>query len=72
VHLGEYQIVFRVFVQVPCVDLKADKDEDLWKIVHHPQVIHNDDDVASMFSSMVENNKLYLCVRSNCKLSNWQ
>jgi hypothetical protein len=70
VHLGEYQIAFQVFVQVPCVDLETDKDEDLWKIDHHPHVIHIDDDVASMFPSMVENNKLYICVRSNCKWSN--
>ena len=49
---------------------EADKDEDHWKIVYHPDIFQNDDDVASMFSSMVENNELYFCVRFNWKCPN--
>jgi len=45
--------------------LGTDKDEDMWKMIYYPQVIQNDGDVASMFRLMVENNKLYLCVRFN-------
>ena len=37
--------------------MREDKDEDLWNTVYYPQVIQNDGDVTSMFSSMVENNK---------------
>jgi len=57
VYLGENHITSYVFVQVPCVDLGADKDEDMWKTVYYHQVIHDDSD---------ENNRLYLCVHSNC------
>jgi hypothetical protein len=72
VHIDENIIASHVFVQVPCKDMREDKDEDLWKTVYYPQVIHNDGGVTSMFSSMVENNKFYLCVRSNCKYTNFE
>jgi len=43
-----------------------DKDEDMWKRVYYPRVARDDSDVKFMFRSMVENNILYLCVRTNC------
>jgi len=45
--------------------MRADKDEEMWKTVYYPQVIQNIGYVEYKFMSMVENNKLYLCVRSN-------
>jgi len=48
VYLGENQTTCHVFVQVPYVDMEADKDEDLFKTVYYPQVIV--DNVASMSS----------------------
>lgn len=70
VHLGENQTMSHVFVQVPYLDMKAGKDEHFFKTVYYPQVIHNVDNVASMSKPMVENNKLHLCVRSNCDCPN--
>jgi len=63
VHIDQNIATSHVFVQVPCKDMREDKDEDLWKTVYYPRVIQNDGDVTSMFSSMVENNKfLSLCL----------
>jgi len=64
VHLGENQIIPHVFGQVPCVNLAADKDEDNWKTMYFPQVIHDEGDIDYMFRLMVENTILHLCVRS--------
>jgi len=64
---GEDHNTSHVFVQVPCVDLGADKDEDIWKTVYYPQVIRDDRDVGFMLMTMDENNMLHLCVRSNCR-----
>ena len=70
--LNTTQTTTHVFAHVPCVDLRTDKDEDMWKTIYYPQVIHNDGDVASTFRSMVEINSLYLCVCSNCDCPNCQ
>jgi hypothetical protein len=64
---GEDHSTSHVFVHVPCVDLGADKDEDMWKTVCYSQVIHDDNDVGFTFRMMDENNMLHLCVRSNCR-----
>ncbi len=63
--LRKNQRTFHVFVQVPCVNLATDKDENSWKTVYFPKVIHDDGDVDYMFMLMAENNILHLCVRSN-------
>ncbi|RHN81188.1 hypothetical protein MtrunA17_Chr1g0196351 [Medicago truncatula] len=44
----------------------------MWKMIYYLQVIQNDGDVASMFRLMVENYKLYLCVRFNYVCPNCQ
>ena len=49
-----------------CVNLGADKDEDMWKTFYFPRVVRDDSDIEFMFRNMVKNNILYLCVRSNC------
>jgi len=66
VYLGENHTTSHVFIQVPCVDLRADKYEYMWKTFYYPRVICDDSDVELKFRSMVENNVLYLCVRSYC------
>jgi len=66
VYLDENHTTSHVFVQVPCVDLGTDKDEDMWKTVYSPRVIRDNNNVELIFRSIVENNVLYLCVRSNC------
>jgi len=38
----------------------------MWKTIYYPRVIRDDNDIEFMYSSIVENNVLYLCVRSNC------
>jgi hypothetical protein len=63
--LMKIQTMSHVFIQVPCIDVGADKDENMWETVYFPRVIYDDGDVAYMFSLMVENNKLYLCVHFN-------
>jgi len=30
-YLGENQYTRHIFAQMPCMDLRADKDEDMWK-----------------------------------------
>jgi len=64
VHICENQITSHVFVQVSCVNLGEDKDEDSCKTVYFSQVICDDGNVNYMFRLMVENNILYLCVLS--------
>jgi len=46
------------------VGLGEDKEDDFWKTVYYPQLVKDDNDVAYMFSVMVENNILHLYVRS--------
>jgi hypothetical protein len=53
-----------VIVNVSGVDLGEDKEEDFWKTVYFPQLLKDDSDVDYMFRLMVENNTLYLFVRS--------
>jgi len=53
-----------VIVNVSGLDLGEDKEEDFWKIVYYPQLLKDDRDVDYMFRLMVENNTLYLFVRS--------
>ncbi|KEH31801.1 hypothetical protein MTR_4g105210 [Medicago truncatula] len=72
VYLGENHTRSHVFVHVPCVDLGTYKDEDMWKTVYFPRVIHDDSNVEFMFGSIVENNVLYLSVRSNCRCPDCQ
>jgi len=45
VHIGENQRVSIVFVQVSCVNLGEDKDEDNLKTVYFSQVICDDGEV---------------------------
>jgi len=66
-YLGENQYPRHIFAQMPCIDLGADKDEDMWKTtIYVPWLIRDDIDVGFMLRSMVEDNILYLCVRSIC------
>jgi len=52
---------------MPCIDLGEDKHDDMWKTaVYVPWLIRDDSDVGFMFRNMVEDNILYLCVRSIC------
>ncbi|KEH23062.1 hypothetical protein MTR_7g065910 [Medicago truncatula] len=44
--------------------LGEDKEEDFWKTVYYPQLLKDDSEVDFMFRVMVENNNLYLFVRS--------
>jgi hypothetical protein len=46
------------------MDLEEDKEEDFWKTMYYPQLVKNDSDVDYMFRLMLENNILYLYVRS--------
>jgi len=50
-----------------CMDLGEDKDDHTWKMASYlPWLIRDDSDVDFMFRNMVENNILYMCVRSIC------
>jgi len=67
-HLGENQYTCHLFAQIPCIDLREDKDEHMWKTTSHVSwLIRDDSDVRFMFRNMVEDNILYKCVRSICK-----
>jgi len=63
---GEHQSTSHVFVQQPHYDLGAG-EEDMWKMIYYPKLIEDDSDVGFMLSRFVENNVLYLYVRSNYK-----
>ena len=52
IQIGENQRTSHVIVQMPCVDLREDKEEDFWKTVYYPQLVKDDIDVAYMFSMM--------------------
>ena len=56
VYLVENHTTSHVFVQILCVDLGPDKDEDMWKSVYFSWVICDDSDIKFMFRSMIENN----------------
>jgi len=48
--------------------LKREKDEHAWKTAGYvPWLIRNDRDIKFMFRIIVEDNILYMCVRSICK-----
>ena len=69
VHIGENQHTRHLFAQMPCIDLGEDRDEYAWKTTSYmPWLIEDDSDVGFMFPNMVENNILYMYVRSisNC------
>jgi len=54
-----------LFGQMPCIDLREDRDEYAWKTVSYmPRLIRDDSDVGFMFRNMVEDNILYMYVRS--------
>jgi len=66
-HLGENQYTRHLFGQMPCIDLGEDRDEYAWKTASYmPWLIEDDSDVEFMFRDMVENNILYMYVRSIC------
>jgi len=64
IYIGSNHRTHDVIVNVSGLNLGEDKEEDFWKIVYHPQLLKEDSDVDFMFSVMVENNTLYLFVRS--------
>jgi len=67
VHLGENQSTQHLFAQMSCIDLGEDKDECAWKTTRYmPWLIWGDSDVGFMFRNMVENNILYMYLRSIC------
>jgi hypothetical protein len=66
-HLGEIQYTRHMFGQMSCIDLGEDRDEYAWKTASYmPWLIKDDSDVGFMFRNMVENNILYMYVRSIC------
>jgi len=66
-HLGENQYTRHLFGQMPCIDLGEDREEYAWKTASYmPWLIEDDSDVRFMFRNMVENNILYMYVRSIC------
>jgi len=67
-YLGENQYTRHTFAHMPCMDLGADKDEDMWKTeIYVFWLIRDDREVGFMFRDMVEDNILYLCVRFICR-----
>jgi hypothetical protein len=64
IHIGSNQRTCDVIVNVSGLDLGEDKEEDFWKTVYYPQILKDDSDVDYMFKLMVDNNTLYLFVRS--------
>jgi len=56
-YLGENQYTCHIFAQTPCMDLGADKDEDMWKTaIYVPWLICDDNTVEFIFRNMVEDN----------------
>jgi len=64
IYIGSNHRTRDVIVNVSYLNLGEDKEENFWKTVYHPQLLKDDSDVDFMFSVMVENNTLYLFVRS--------
>ena len=59
--------IYHLFGQMSCIDLGQDRDEYAWKTASYmPWLIEDDSDVEFMFRNMVENNILYMYVRSIC------
>jgi len=66
-HLGENQYTRHLFGQMSCIDLGEYRDEYAWKTASYMSwLIEDDSDVRFMFRNMVENNILYMYVRSIC------
>jgi len=66
-HLGENQYTRHLFGQMSCIDLGEDRDEYAWKTASYMHwLIEDESDVEFMFRNMVENNILYMYVRSIC------
>ena len=68
-HLGKNQYTRHLFGQMSCIDLGEDRDEYAWKTTSYmPCLIEDDSNVGFMLQNMVENNILYMYVRSifNC------
>ena len=69
-HIGETQYTRHLFAQMPCIDhlgVDKHKDEDMFKTASYvPWLIRDDSDVRFMFRNMVEDNILYMYVRSIC------
>jgi len=64
IHIGSNHRTCDVIVNVWGLDLGEDKEEDFWKTMYYPQLLKDDSDVDYMFRLMLENNTLYLFVRS--------
>jgi len=64
IQIGSNHRTRDVIVNVLGLDLGEDKEEDFWKTVYYPQLLKDDSDVDYMFRLIVENNTLYLFVRS--------
>jgi len=64
INIGSNQRTCDVIVNVWGLDLGEDKEEDFWKTMYYPQLLKDDSDVDYMFRLMLENNTLYLFVRS--------
>jgi len=66
-HLGENQYTRHLFEQMSCIDLGEDREEYAWKTASYmPWLIEDISDIGFMFRNMVENNILYMYVRSIC------
>ncbi|KEH39670.1 hypothetical protein MTR_2g105470 [Medicago truncatula] len=69
-HLGEnqYTLIYTSLVwSNACIDLGEDRDEYTWKTASYmPWLIRDDIGVGFMFQNMVEDNILYMYVRSIC------
>jgi len=66
-HLGENQYTRHLFAQMPCIDLREDKDEHAWKTLSYMLwLIRDDNDVGFMFRNIVKDNILYMYVCSIC------
>jgi len=64
IHISSSHRTWDVIVNVAGLDLGEDKEEHFWKAVYYPQLLKDDSDVDYMFRLMVEDNTLYLFVRS--------
>ena len=64
IHIGSNHGTRDVIVNVSGLYLGEDKEGDLLKIVYYPQLLKDDSDIDFMFRVMVDNNTLYLFVRS--------
>ena len=53
-----------MIVNVPGLDFGEDKEEDFLKTMYYPQLLKDDSDVDYMLRLMVEDNTLYIFVRS--------